>query len=117
VGEALALELDLVALPPITQGTGMRWISGAMRRLAEAYRSAGVDLSWDPDVEVVLGETVAAAPARERERILEASVGRVVRPHLRSGRRPARARVRREGDRLVAEVDGGDAPAGSADAS
>ena len=107
VGEDLAGELDLVAVPPPTQrGAGARWVSRALTRLADAYRLAGVELAWDVEVEAVLGDAVASVPARQRERLLEASVGRAVRPCLRSGRRPARARVRRDGSRLVAEVDG-----------
>jgi len=115
VGEDLAGELDLVAVPPAAlHGAGMRWVSRAMARLAAAYRLAGVELAWDADVEAMLGDAVAAVPARDRERVLEASVGRVVRPCLRSGRRPSRARVRREDGRLVAEseaattLEGGD---------
>ena len=108
VGEDLAGELDLVAVPPAAiHGAGLRWVSRAMARLAAAYRLAGVELAWDADVEALLGDAVAAVPARERERVLEASVGRVVRPCLRPGRRPSRARVRREGTSLAAEVDGG----------
>ncbi len=106
VGEPLQAACDLVVMPPPGARTGAAgWASRALRRLAEAYGAAGVELVWDVDVEAALGAAMASVPSRERERVIESRVGRAVRPCLRSGRRPARARVvsRREG--LVAELE------------
>jgi hypothetical protein len=64
-----------------------------------------VELTWDADVEQGLAAALGAVPARERERALESSMGRIVRPCLRTGRRPARARVRQTRNGLVAELE------------
>jgi ATP-dependent Clp protease ATP-binding subunit ClpC len=109
VGDELAGACDLVAEPPAAGagGEAAQWLTAALGRLAEAYRAAGVELTWDAEVEGALEAVVAPAPTHARERVLEVSLGRVVRPCLRPGRRPARARVRQAGEGLVAELEGG----------
>jgi hypothetical protein len=104
VGEELADECDLVVVPPETAAPGHGWVASTLGRLAVSYRAAGVELEWDPEVETYLVAEVAAVTARERERQVESRVGRAVRPCLRDGRRPLRARIRGGAAGLVAET-------------
>lgn len=110
VGEDLAGECDVVARPPADGGRvgASGWVAAALARLADAYLAAGVELAWDADVVALLGARAAPVPARERERVVESSVGRAVRPLLRDGLRPVPVRVRSLGGELMAEVDDAD---------
>jgi hypothetical protein len=107
VGEGLAGECDLVVVPAAAGGhdADATWVARTLERLATAYRSAGVDLSWNRDAETTLLAVVTSADTRERERVLEATLGRAVRPCLRSGVRPLRAHVRGDRGRLLADVE------------
>ena len=105
VGDALAGECDVAAVPPPGETARRDWVLGTLGRLAASYRAAGVELAWAPEVETYLAVGLDAASPRERERVVETRVGRAVRPCLRSGRRPVRARVRRTAEGLVADVE------------
>jgi ATP-dependent Clp protease ATP-binding subunit ClpC len=105
VGGELADECDLVVVPPEDAAPGQGWVASTLGRLAVSYRAAGVELEWDPEVETYLVAEVAAVTTRERERQVESRVGRAVRPCLRDGRRPLRARIRGGAAGLVAETE------------
>ena len=102
VGDELAGECDLACVPPEGAGDRTGWVAHTLGRLAASYRAAGVELAWDAEVEAYLAADLGAATARERERAVEARVGRAVRPCLRGGPRPVRARVRGGPEGLVA---------------
>ena len=110
VGADLAAECDLaIVLPALTgdggTGAGRAWVADTLGRLAESYRAAGVELAWEPEVETTLAADLGTVSPRERERAVEIRVGRAVRPCLRSGRRPVRARVRGTSSGLVADAE------------
>jgi ATP-dependent Clp protease ATP-binding subunit ClpC len=105
LGEDLAAECDLVAVPPEAAVHARSWVAQLMDRLAETYRASGVELAWDVEVETALAAELGAAGPRDRERAVETRVGRAVRGCLAPGRRPIRARVRNAGDGLVAALE------------
>ena len=110
LGQGLVGECDVVVerpagdAPGAADPEGQGWPARALGRLAAAYRASGVELAWDAEVERALGADLREAPPAERERQVESRVGRAVRPHLATGRRPLRARLRTHQGALGVEV-------------
>jgi hypothetical protein len=80
LGEELGGECDLVLSPPAGPSrAGAAVIGRVLRELAERYRVAGVELTWDQAVEAWLGAQAGRlGQQRARERFVEEQVGRAV---------------------------------------
>jgi ATP-dependent Clp protease ATP-binding subunit ClpC len=105
VGRELAAECDLVVIPCDDAVDGRGWVAQLLGRLATSYRSAGVHLAWEPEVEALLAADLPAVAAREREAAVESRLGRAIRPLLRARPGPWRVRIRHGASGLVAEAE------------
>ena len=105
VGDELAAECDLVAVPPRGAGEGAGWAAQTLAGLAAGYRLAGVELSWTADVARYLADRLAGVDAvHRREREVETLIGPVARACIGAAARPVGVAIRIGEKGLEAEV-------------